>query len=110
MRNKWGLVSTRGTLPLSSDLMQLPPKLAKYVVVHELLHLQIPDYNDAYRLLLARYIPDWREREQVLGRWGDVVRGMQVQASEGVPLSYRQAWSHPARTGIGTSCWRRPGS
>jgi predicted metal-dependent hydrolase len=69
MRNKWGSISTAGTLTLASDLLDMPPRLVEYVVCHELLHLQVPTHNRVYRLLLSSCIPDWRERERVLGRW-----------------------------------------
>jgi hypothetical protein len=69
MRTKWGSISTAGTLTLARDLLDLPRRLVEYVICHELLHLKIPSHNRLYRLLLSRYIPDWREREQELGWW-----------------------------------------
>ncbi len=69
MRNKWGSISTGGTLTLASDLLDIPRRLVEYVVCHELLHLKVPTHNRLYHLLLSRYIPDWLERERELGRW-----------------------------------------
>jgi predicted metal-dependent hydrolase len=69
MRNKWGSISTAGTLTLARDLLDMPPRLVEYVVCHELLHLTVPTHNRVFHLLLSRHIPDWREREQELGRW-----------------------------------------
>jgi len=69
MRNKWGSISTAGNLTLASDLVNLPRHLVEYVICHELLHLTVPAHNGVYHLLLSRYIPNWREREQELGRW-----------------------------------------
>jgi predicted metal-dependent hydrolase len=69
MRNKWGSISTAGTLTLASDLLNLPHRLIEYVVCHELLHLKVPRHNRVYRLLLSQRIPDWRKREQELGKW-----------------------------------------
>jgi hypothetical protein len=40
---------------------------------HELLHLRVPSHNKLYRLVLRRYIPDWREREQELASWALVM-------------------------------------
>jgi predicted metal-dependent hydrolase len=68
MRNKWGSISTAGTLTLASDLLDMPRRLVEYVICHELLHLKVPTHNRVYRLLLSSYIPGWREREQELGR------------------------------------------
>lgn len=69
MRNKWGSISTAGTLTLADDLLRLPPRLVEYVVVHELLHLIVPTHTKAYRLQLSQHIPDWQQREQELGGW-----------------------------------------
>jgi len=69
MRNKWGSISTAGTLTLASDLLDMPRRLVEYVICHELLHLRVPTHTRVYRLLLSQHIPDWRERERELGRW-----------------------------------------
>jgi predicted metal-dependent hydrolase len=69
MRNKWGSISTAGTLTLARDLLDMPRHLVEYVICHELLHLTIPTHNRVFHLLLSRHIPDWCERERVLGRW-----------------------------------------
>jgi hypothetical protein len=69
MRNKWGSISTAHNLTLTSNLLLMPYRLVEYVICHELLHLQVPAHNKLYRLLLTWYIPDWRLREQELGRW-----------------------------------------
>jgi hypothetical protein len=69
MRNKWGSISTAGTLTLADDLLHLPPRLVDYIVVHELLHLIVPTHTKAYRLQLIQHIPDWQQREQELGGW-----------------------------------------
>ena len=69
MRNKWGSISTAGTLTLASDLLEMPRRLVEYVICHELLHLKIPTHSRVYHLLLSQHIPEWRERERELGRW-----------------------------------------
>lgn len=69
MSQKWGSISTAGTLTLADDLLQLPRPLIEYVICHELLHLKVPRHNKLYYLLLAQHIPGWQAREQELGRW-----------------------------------------
>jgi predicted metal-dependent hydrolase len=69
MRQKWGSISTLGTLTLADDLLSLPQHLVEYVICHELLHLKVPHHNRLYYLLLGQHILDWRKREQALGRW-----------------------------------------
>ena len=69
MRNKWGSISTTGTLTLADDLRQLPQHLVEYVIVHELLHLRHPTHHRLYRLTLSQHIPDCDERERQLAGW-----------------------------------------
>ena len=69
MGQKWGSISTAGTLTLADDLLQLPHPLVEYVICHELLHLKVPHHNKLYYLLLAQHIPNWQARAQELGRW-----------------------------------------
>lgn len=63
MVNKWGSISTAGTLTLADDIRYLPPDLAEYVVVHELLHLKFPDHRKGWRVSMGMYLADWQERE-----------------------------------------------
>jgi len=69
MRNKWGSISTAGTLTLADELLRLPVDLVEYVIVHELLHLKFPDHRRGWRVSMGMYIPDWRERERRLQSW-----------------------------------------
>jgi predicted metal-dependent hydrolase len=66
MHNKWGSISTAGTLTLADDVLRLPQELAEYVVVHELLHLKFPDHRQGWQVSMGAYLPDWRERDQRL--------------------------------------------
>lgn len=63
MRNKWGSISTAGTLTLAEELLALPEELVEYVVVHELLHLKLPDHRSGWQVSMGMYLSDWRERE-----------------------------------------------
>jgi hypothetical protein len=66
MRNKWGSISTAGTLTLADDILKLPYALSEYIVVHELLHLFFPDHRQGWQTSMGMYLPDWREREKRL--------------------------------------------
>ncbi|MBN1451317.1 MAG: M48 family metallopeptidase [Anaerolineales bacterium] len=66
MRNKWGSISTAGTLTLADDLLRLPGDLVEYVIVHELLHLKFPDHRKGWRVSMGMYISDWQDRERQL--------------------------------------------
>lgn len=61
MKNKWSSCSSRGNVTLSSDLMELPKEIAEYVIVHELLHLIVPNHGKTFKVLLSAYLPNWEE-------------------------------------------------
>jgi predicted metal-dependent hydrolase len=66
MRNKWGSISTAGTLTLADDVLHLPVDLVEYVIVHELLHLKFPDHRKGWRVSMGMYITDWQDRQRRL--------------------------------------------
>ena len=69
MRNKWGSISTAGTLTLADDLLTLPVGVVEYVIVHELLHLKFPDHRQGWQVSMGIYLPDWRARSEQLAAY-----------------------------------------
>jgi predicted metal-dependent hydrolase len=47
-------------------LLQLPVRLADYVIAHELSHLIEPYHGSAFWRVLDRSMPDWKERKEEL--------------------------------------------
>jgi YgjP-like, metallopeptidase domain len=66
MYRKWGSCSSRGTITLNTGLCRLPRDMAEYVVLHELAHLIAFNHGKAFKVLMSRHMPDWREREHRL--------------------------------------------
>ena len=62
----WGSCSRKGNLNFNWRLMQLPQALADYVIVHELCHLQELNHSKRFWDLVARTIPDHKERRKAL--------------------------------------------
>ncbi|MDP2325594.1 MAG: M48 family metallopeptidase [Gammaproteobacteria bacterium] len=58
MTRKWGSCSTAGRLSFSRHLLQQPRRFRDHVVVHELLHLRLPNHGKLFQQLLALYAPD----------------------------------------------------
>lgn len=71
MKTKWASMSTTGRLTLNTDLLALPRELGEFVIVHELVHLLVPNHGKVFKSFMYAYLPDWEEREQRLqsGRW-----------------------------------------
>jgi predicted metal-dependent hydrolase len=55
-RASWGSCSVAsGNVRLSTKLVDLPPWVVDYVLVHELAHLVHPDHSAAFHAVVARY-------------------------------------------------------
>jgi len=59
MTNKWASCSTNGWVCFSTDLLKEPRTFQDYVIVHELLHLQVPNHGKLFKSLLNAYLPEW---------------------------------------------------
>jgi len=66
MRNKWSSCSTKGNITLNSELTKLPKELAEYAILHELLHLIVPNHGKTFKALLSAYMPNWEELHNAL--------------------------------------------
>lgn len=56
MSRKWGSCSTAGRLSFNADLLKEPAVFRKNVIVHELLHLRVPNHGKLFRALLKAYL------------------------------------------------------
>ena len=66
MRRKWASISTNGRLTLNTDLLDLPEALGEFVIVHELVHLLVPNHGKVFKSFMAAYLPDWEDRQHHL--------------------------------------------
>jgi hypothetical protein len=55
MKRKWASCSTRGRLTFDVELLRQPARFRREVIVHELLHLKIPNHGRLFRALLKAY-------------------------------------------------------
>lgn len=66
MSNKWASMSTSGRLTLNTELLGMPKSLGEFVIVHEILHMIVPNHGRVFKSFLCAYLPDWVEREKEL--------------------------------------------
>ena len=66
MQRKWASISTNGRLTLNTDLLNLPETLMEYVIVHELVHLLVPNHGKLFKGYMSAYLPDWEKRQNRL--------------------------------------------
>ena len=65
-RSNWGSCSGRGNLNFHYKILFLPPDLQDYLVVHEVCHLKYLDHSPAYWRLVAKAVPEYRDRRRRL--------------------------------------------
>lgn len=57
MTRKWASCSTTGWITFADDLVNESKNFQDYVIVHELLHLRLPNHGRLFKSLLAAYVP-----------------------------------------------------
>ena len=65
-RSRWGSCSTSGIITLNFRLVQMPPWVSDYVLLHELMHLRQQNHSRRYWRLVEQVCPDFRAAEQWL--------------------------------------------
>lgn len=82
-RTRWGSCSADGVISLNAKLLFLPPKLVRYVVMHELCHALERNHTSRFWTHLRQFEPQT-----------DLLHGQMRDAWKQVPT-----WAHPVQTG-----------
>ena len=69
-RSRWGSCSRSGAIALNFRLVQMPPAICDYVLIHELMHLKQQNHGPRFWALVERACPTWRDAERWLRREG----------------------------------------
>lgn len=81
MRTRWGACNAaKRRIALNPALVHVPRRCIEYVVVHELVHLLVPDHSPLFERAMDRRMPRWREIRTELNAfiappWADGKRG-----------------------------------
>jgi predicted metal-dependent hydrolase len=73
-KSRWGSCSARKTISLSWRLIQAPPMVLDYVIVHELMHLKEMNHSRRFWQHVATAFPQHHEAEQWLKQFGKELR------------------------------------
>lgn len=56
MKHKWASCSSKGRLTFNQELLRQPAAFRAEAIVHELLHLKVPNHGKLFRALLKAYL------------------------------------------------------
>lgn len=65
MRNKWASCSLQGNFSFNTELVELDREIGDYVIVHELLHIFVPNHGKLWKSLMQAHLGDY---EQIMKR------------------------------------------
>lgn len=68
MRNKWASCSTAGNFTFDASLLELDERLNDCVIVHELLHVSVPNHGRVWKSLMRAHLGDYEALELELKR------------------------------------------
>ena len=69
-RWRWGSCSPDGHICLNWRLVQMPPEIRDYVMIHELMHLKRLDHSPRFWKLVAAACPEYRTARKWLRNFG----------------------------------------
>lgn len=69
-RTRWGSCSTRKTISLNWRLIQTPPHVVQYIILHELAHTRHMNHSAEFWAEVARVCPDYPAAEAWLKQFG----------------------------------------
>ena len=55
MKSKWASCSSNGRLTFNTDILQQPARFRHEAIVHELLHLKVPNHGKLFKELMKVY-------------------------------------------------------
>lgn len=72
---RWGSCTAAGDVRIHWRLMQAPPAVIDYVIVHELAHLKEMNHSPRFWAEVEKMMPDWKNHRQWLRQYGATLHG-----------------------------------
>jgi len=67
MRTKWGSCNIeKKNILLNLHLARTPVECIEYIIIHEMVHLIERHHNDNFKILMDRFLPDWKRCRDLL--------------------------------------------
>ena len=61
MKNKWASLSANGRLTFNTELLEMDKKYGDYVIIHELVHVEVPNHGKLFKSLMYSFLPEWEK-------------------------------------------------
>lgn len=58
LKNKWASCSSNGRLTFSTELLSQPARFRAEAIVHELLHLKVPNHSKLFKQLMKAFLSE----------------------------------------------------
>jgi predicted metal-dependent hydrolase len=58
MKSKWASCSRNGRLTFNSEILEKPASFRREAIVHELLHLKVPNHGKLFKNLMKAYLSE----------------------------------------------------
>jgi hypothetical protein len=76
-KSRWGSCSRRGTISLNWRLIQAPPFVCDYIILHELSHLKEMNHSARFWHEVERVCPDYKMAERWLKQHSVLLKSTQ---------------------------------
>ena len=68
-KTRWGSCSGKNNISLNMQLMNLPPELIDYVILHELVHTQVKNHSPIFWKTLDKYVGHAKLKNRALKKF-----------------------------------------
>lgn len=72
-RGRWGCCDAKNNLVFNYILFMLPPKLQRYVIIHELCHILCHNHSTAFWKLVSDFEPDYKRLKKQLSTFSFLI-------------------------------------
>ena len=69
MKTRWGTCNIqKKRIWINLQLSKKSPECLKYVIIHELTHLYVPNHGKEFKNLMDKFYPEWKETKKLLNK------------------------------------------
>lgn len=72
-RGRWGCCDSKNNLVFNYILFMLPPRVQRYVIIHELCHILCHNHSPAFWKLVSDFEPDYKRLKKQLADFGFLI-------------------------------------